>query len=54
MEGKYYIKEEEKNNKTIDKKEIKLNELQELRNRDILIINPLGETNENILFIDMI
>ena len=39
-----------------DKKAINitLNELQELRDRAILTINPLGETNENIKFIDMV
>ena len=50
---KYNIKDEKKKDKIIDQK-INLNELQELRDRAILTINPLGDTNENIQFIDMV
>ena len=51
FEGKYFINDGEtiNNNKIIN-----LNELQELRDRAILTINPLGETNENKIFIDMV
>ena len=51
--GNYYIKDEEKKDNIINKK-ISLNELQELRDRAILTINPLGETKENKKFIDMV
>ena len=62
--GKYYIKDNQQKDNKIDRK-ISLNELQELRNRAILTINPKGETienkqfiegetNENIQFIDMV
>ena len=50
---KYNIKDEQKKEKIINQK-INLNELQELRDRAILTINPLGETNENMKFIDMV
>jgi len=48
FEGYYFVKDD------INKKIINLNELQELRDRAILTINPAGETNENIQFLDLV
>ena len=53
FEGKYIIIDEEKKNKPINKN-INLNELQELRDRAILTINPSTKDNENIKFINMV
>jgi len=53
FDGKYTIRDVEKKNDPIFKN-INLNELQELRDRAILTINPLGETKENIIFINMV
>ena len=53
FEGKYFINDEEKIDKSIVKV-IKLNELKELRDRAILIKNPIDKNNENKHFIDMV
>jgi len=50
FEGHYFVKDGE----TMNEKIINLNELQELRDRAILTINPSGDTNENMQFIDLV